>query len=124
MSEIGEGGAKDSAPARRGARTDSYDTVATEATVMDEDTAEAGNVTARYFETDAERLLAFDRDGATAAIAQNLDGYAMLKVLSAPEGEELERYYGFDVALDHAAEVLGLDPGDLPVPDPARDMGM
>jgi len=81
-------------------------------------------ITARYYETDTERILAFERDGATAAIVQNVDGYAMLTVRPDPGGDELERYYGFDIALDHAAELLGVDPGDLPVPGPAEDMGM
>ena len=84
-------------------------------------------VTARYLETDAERVLAFEREdeGLAAAIAQNRDGYAMLMVRAGGAvGDELERYYGLDMALDHAAELLGLDPGDLPVPEPARDMGM
>jgi hypothetical protein len=87
-------------------------------------TAEGNGVTARYYETDAERVLTFERDGRTAAIAQNREGYAMLKVRTAAEGDELERYYGFDMALDHAAERLGVAPHDLPVPDPASDMGM
>ncbi|WP_255196818.1 DUF7111 family protein [Halorarius litoreus] len=87
-------------------------------------TAEANGITARYVETDAERVLTFDRDGHTAAIAQNIDGYAMLKVRPTADGDELERYYGFDMALDHAAELLGVAPHDLPVPEPAADMGM
>jgi hypothetical protein len=84
----------------------------------------ADGVTARYYETDTERLLAFDAGERTAAIAQNLEGYAMLKVRPGPDGDELERYYGFDMALDHAAELLGNSPHDLPVPEPAEDMGM
>ncbi|WP_115863993.1 DUF7111 family protein [Halorussus litoreus] len=86
--------------------------------------ATAGGVTARYYETDDERVLAFDSDGATAVIAQNVEGYAMLKVRPTVEGDELERYYGFDMALDHAGELLGVAPHDLPVPDAAADMGM
>lgn len=91
---------------------------------MSETTAEAGDVTARYYETDAERVLAFERNGKSAAVAQNADGYAMLKVRTAPDGDELERYYGFDMALDHVAELLETTPNDLPVPDAAADMGM
>jgi hypothetical protein len=83
-----------------------------------------GSVTARYYETEEERVLSFERDGATAAVAQNVEGYAMLKVRPTPEGDELERYYGFDMALDHAAELLGVSAHDLPVPEPADDMGM
>ena len=87
-------------------------------------TAEADGITARYRETDAERLLTFERDGRTAAVAQNREGYAMLKVRPTADGDELERYYGFDMALDHAAELLSVSPSDLPVPEEAADMGM
>ncbi|MFB6304159.1 MAG: hypothetical protein ABEH47_03260 [Haloferacaceae archaeon] len=82
------------------------------------------SVTAEYYETDDERVLAFERGDRTAAVVQNRDGYAMLKVRTAPTGEERERYYGFDMALDHAAELLGVGPDRLPVPDGAADMGM
>jgi hypothetical protein len=91
---------------------------------MNETVAEAGGITARYRETDEERLLEFDREGRTAAIAQNVEGYAMLKVRPTADGDELERYYGFDMALDHVAELLGVGVNDLPVPESARDMGM
>lgn len=90
----------------------------------DEAELESGGVTATYAETEAERLLTFERDGRTAAVAQNRDGYAMLTVRTAREGEELERYYGFEMALDHVGERLGVSPHDLPVPDLAADMGM
>ena len=86
--------------------------------------AEASGITATYRETEEERLLEFDRDGRTAAVAQNIEGYAMLKVRPTADGDELERYYGFDMALDHAAELLGVGVVDLPIPEPARDMGM
>ena len=86
--------------------------------------ASADDVTASYEERDGERLLTFERDGRTAAIAQNIEGYAMLKVRPTPDGDELERYYGFDMALDHAAELLGVRVFDLPIPDTAIDMGM
>ena len=86
--------------------------------------ASANGITATYTETDTERLLSFEADGRTAAIAQNTEGYAMLKVRPSHHGDELERYYGFDMALDHAAELLGVEPNELPVPDAAADMGM
>ncbi len=85
---------------------------------------EADGITATYRETDEERLVTFERDGRTAAVAQNIEGYAMLKVRPTADGDELERYYGFDMALDHAAELLGVAVHDLPVPEPADDMGM
>ena len=96
----------------------------------DERTAENDGIEARYTETETERLLEFAatdgaaRPGATAAIAQNVEGYAMLKVRPTADGDELERYYGFDMALDHAAELLGASPHELPVPSAAEDMGM
>jgi len=92
---------------------------------MTEETAEADGITARYYETETERVLEFSGgDGATAAVAQNVEGYAMLKVRPSADGDELERYYGFDMALDHAAELLGVSEHDLPVPEAAADMGM
>lgn len=84
----------------------------------------AEGITARYYETESERVLTFEKDGSRAAIAQNREGYAMLKVRPTADGDELERYYGFDMALDHAAELLGVAPHDLPVPEDAADMGM
>jgi len=87
-------------------------------------TATAAGITATYEETETERLLVFEADGRTATIAQNIDGYAMLKVRPGREADELERYYGFDMALDHAGELLGVAPHDLPVPEAADDMGM
>ena len=88
------------------------------------ETTEGNGVTARYEETDPERLLTFSADGHTATVAQNREGYAMLKVRTGPDGDELERYYGFDMALDHAAELLAVGVNDLPVPESAADMGM
>ena len=87
-------------------------------------TAETDGITAQYRETDEERLLEFDADGRTAVVAQNVEGYAMLKVRPTADGDELERYYGFDMALDHAAELLGVAVADLPIPEAAADMGM
>jgi hypothetical protein len=96
------------------------------------------DIQAAYAETDGERRLTFERaapgrgadaeagDGGEAVsvvVAQPLAGYGMLTVRDG-SGRELERYYGFDMALDHAAERLGVAPTSLPVPDGASDMGM
>ena len=86
--------------------------------------ATADGITAWYTETETERLLTFEGANGTAAIAQNVEGYAMLKIRTDADGDELERYYGFDMALDHAAELLGVSPNVLPVPEAASDMGM
>jgi len=83
-----------------------------------------GDIAARYYESGGERVLTFERDGRTATLAQNSEGYAMVTVRPDPDGDELERYYGFDMALDHAAELLGVGVAKLPVPDEAADMGM
>ena len=91
---------------------------------MASDETTTNGITARYSETETERVLDFEADGRTAAIAQNIEGYAMLKVRPSADGDELERYYGFDMALDHAGELLGVSPHDIPVPDAASDMGM
>ncbi len=89
---------------------------------MAESTLTEEGTTARYRETETERLLEFEREGRRATVAQNREGYAMVKVRD--EDDELERYYGFDMALDHAAELLGVPVADLPVPEAATDMGM
>ena len=87
-------------------------------------TADSDGINATYREGDEERVLEFEADGRTAVVAQNIEGYAMLKVRPTVDGDELERYYGFEMALDHAAELLGASPHDLPIPDAASDMGM
>jgi len=92
--------------------------------MTEETTVTSGDVTATYRETKTERLLVFSSGDSEAVIAQNIEGYAMLKVRDGVDGDELERYYGFDMALDHAGELLGVSPHDLPVPDAAEDMGM
>jgi hypothetical protein len=100
--------------------------------MADDRTAESNGIRASYDETETERRLAFEvidasagsRSGETAAVAQNTEGYAMLKVRPTVDGDELERYYGFDMALDHVGELLGVSPHELPVPDAAADMGM
>jgi len=75
-----------------------------------------------YTETDGERRLTFRYESREATLAQNIEGYAMLAVRD--ERGERERYYGFDMALDHAAELLGVEPNALAVPEAAADMGM
>ena len=77
-----------------------------------------------YRETPDERLLVYVRGERRAVVAQNRHGYAMLGVRPAIDAPELERYYGLDMALDHVAELLGVDPHELPVPDAGADMGM
>ena len=103
---------------------DDSETAAASETVATSETASAGDIVASYTEADGERRLSFEREGRTVLLAQNIDGYAMVMVRPTAEGDELERYYGFDMALDHAAELLGVDPGSLPVPAAAADMGM
>ena len=89
-----------------------------------ETTVESNGVTTRYVETEDERLLTFERGDRTAAIAQNRSGYAMVAVRRTADGDELERYYALDVALDHVAELLDTSPHELPVPAAGADIGM
>lgn len=91
---------------------------------MDEKTREQnGDIVATYRETDTERVLTVQSPDGSATVAQNREGYAMLAVRD-ESGEERERYYGFDVALDHVAELVGVTTHDIPVPAVAADMGM
>jgi len=79
-------------------------------------------VEAKYHETEDERVLELRRDGECVTVSVTKSGYGMLIV--ADETGELERYYGLDMAIDHAAEYLGVSPHDINLPDEARDMGM
>ena len=80
------------------------------------------NVQAQYRETEDERILEFRRNGKRLTVSVTKNGYGMLIV--ADETGERERYYGFDMAIDHAAEALGVPASSLDVPEDARDMGM
>jgi hypothetical protein len=84
----------------------------------------SGEIETCYYDTDTERVLEFKYEGRSAAIVQNIEGYAMLKVRVGADGDEVERYYGLDMALDHAAELLEVHPNALQMPEEASDMGM
>lgn len=86
--------------------------------------ANQGDVEAVYRETETERQVIFRHEHRTATIAQNRTGYAMIAVRGGPDGTELERYYGFDMALDHVAELLDVAPHALPIPEKAADLGI
>lgn len=75
-----------------------------------------------YHETDDERILELSRENKKVSVSVTKTGYGMLIV--ADETGELERYYGLDMALDHAAEVLSASPTEIDLPDEAREMGM
>lgn len=80
-----------------------------------------GDVDVDYIERDEERLIVY-RDGERSVeLAQHRRGYGMV-VVRTPEDGEIERYYGLDMAVDHAAELCGRS--DLPIPSPAADMGI
>ncbi|MFB6283923.1 MAG: hypothetical protein ABEK59_08340 [Halobacteria archaeon] len=72
-----------------------------------------------YQETPDHRILLFG-DGVEVSI--NKGGYGMLIVSKG--GEEIERYYGLEMAVDHAAELVGVSPSSIELPKKARDMGM
>jgi len=75
-----------------------------------------------YHETDDERVLELSRENKAVSVSVTKSGYGMLIV--ADETGELERYYGLDMALDHAAEVLGSRTDDIDLPEEAHEMGM
>jgi len=87
-----------------------------------DDNPKEGEVETEYHETDSERVLELRRDAERVTVSIAKSGYGMLVV--ADETGELERYYGFDMAIDHAAERLGVSPRAVEVPEDARDMGM
>jgi len=79
-------------------------------------------VETEYHETEEERALELSRGGKTVTVTVTKAGYGMLIV--ADERGEVERYYGFDMALDHAAELLDVPTSEVEVPEEAEDMGM
>lgn len=87
------------------------------------DTDDQSPIETTYRETETERLLIASRGDATVTIAQPRSGYGMVIVRDAA-GRELERYYGLEMALDHAADHLGIEPGAIEVPEAAAEMGM
>lgn len=89
-----------------------------------DDVVVKNEIEARYFETETERIVRFSAGDAEATIAQNRSGYAMLAVRYGPDDEEVERYYGLDMALDHVGEILGVSPHELPIPNSASDLGI
>lgn len=76
-----------------------------------------------YSEDAHERRLIYMAGTSEVEIGLNRQGYGML-VVRTPELGELERYYGFYMALDHVAEVLECSVNDLPIPDEAEDFGI
>lgn len=81
------------------------------------------DISVLYEETETERVLIYRAGMTEVEIALNRQGYGML-IVRTPEVGEVERYYGFYMALDHAAEILNCEMGDLPVPDEAEDFGI
>lgn len=70
-----------------------------------------------------ERQLVFRHGERSVAICQPTGGYGMLTVRT-PDAGDIERYYGLSMALDHAAELLGVAPATLVVPEAAEDLGI
>jgi len=75
-----------------------------------------------YHETEDERVLELRHENKRVTVSVTKKGYGMLIV--ADETGELERYYGLDMALDHAAEVIGVSTHEIDLPEEAREMGM
>ncbi len=79
-------------------------------------------ITAQYESTPDEHRVIISHGGTRVTIAQNATGYAICSVRAA--GNELERYYALDMALDHAAEYLGVDPQSIELPEEATTLGI
>ena len=75
-----------------------------------------------YHETEDERVLELRHENKRVTVSVTKKGYGMLIV--ADETGELERYYGLDMALDHAVEVIGVSTQEIDLPEEAREMGM
>lgn len=76
----------------------------------------------RYTEADGRRRVVWTDGDRAVELSAPLKGYGMLVV--AVDGEERERYYGLEMAVDHVAELLELPPHDVELPEEAEDMGM
>ncbi len=76
----------------------------------------------RYSENKSERILTLREDDTEVKLVTEKSGYGMVKLLS--DTEEVERYYGFEMALDHAAEIFGVSKSEISVPSESRDMGI
>ncbi len=76
-----------------------------------------------YEERGEERVIRYRHGDRTVELATPRRGYGMVVVRTSAE-VELERYYGLDMAIDHAADVLRVARDDLPVPPEAADMGI
>ncbi|WP_330630138.1 DUF7111 family protein [Halocatena halophila] len=79
-------------------------------------------ITAQYESTPNEHRVTISHGEKRVTIAQNATGYAICSVRSG--GNELERYYALDMALDHAAEYLGVDPRAIELPEQAQTLGI
>lgn len=77
-----------------------------------------------YGERDGERQLLIETDERAVVLSQPLKGYGMIVLSTVSEGTELERYYGLDMAIDHAAEFLRVPKRTISVPESAQDMGI
>lgn len=82
------------------------------------------NVGVTYQVVDGERRLRVTHDLRGVIIAQPERGYGIVSVRRADDGAEIERYYALDMAIDHAAEILGVAPTAIEVPPEAADMGL
>ena len=91
---------------------------------MSDDDRNGIAIDVEYEVTDGRRVLRLSRGDRSAVLVQDVTGYSMISVARATNGPELERYYGFDMAIDHAAELLEVTPSVIPIPEEARSMGM
>lgn len=82
------------------------------------------DVDSEYLETEDARVLIFHHEAQGISLMVPRNGYGMIHVRQHPDGAEIERYYGLEPALDHAAELLDIPPNAIRIPDQAADMGV
>lgn len=91
---------------------------------MSDDERNDAAIDVEFEVTDGRRVLRLSTGDRSAVLVQDVTGYSMISVGRSVKGPELERYYGLDMAIDHAAELLDVAPSTVPIPEEARSMGM
>lgn len=82
------------------------------------------DVQVSYCEQAGHRQLRIASDAGAIDLLQPTTGYGMIVVSTVPDGTELERYYGLDMAIDHAADYLDIPVRAIAIPDAAKSMGI
>lgn len=77
-----------------------------------------------YRMTDEYRILQYRYEDQIIVLTTPISGYSMVVVRRGPDGPAIEQYYSLTMAVEHAADLLGVQPADLDIPIDAADMGL